>query len=113
MACGTPVIAFRRGSVSEVIDHGITGFIVDDIDQSLQALDKIPHFDRERCRRVFEQRFSAARMAGDYLKIYERLLEAKGRTRARRLAEAAESSEPAVRANGEAARHSDSFQGEL
>ena len=103
MACGTPVVAFRRGSVPEVIDHGVTGFIVDDIDESLQALDQISHFDRERCRMVFEQRFSAARMAGDYSKIYERLIETKSRTRARRLAEAVESLDLAVRANGDAA----------
>jgi glycosyltransferase involved in cell wall biosynthesis len=63
MACGTPVVAFRRGSVPEVIDQGDTGFIVDDIDESLQALDQIFHFDRERCRMVFEQRFSAAHAA--------------------------------------------------
>ena len=110
MACGTPVIAFRRGSVSEVVDHGVTGFIVDDIEESLQALDKIPHFDRERCRIVFEQRFSAARMAGDYSKIYERLIEAKGRTRAPRLAGATESLDLTVRTNGEAASNADSFQ---
>jgi glycosyltransferase involved in cell wall biosynthesis len=108
MACGTPVVAFRRGSVPEVIDHGVTGFIVDDIEESLQALDKISHFDRERCRMVFEQRFSAARMAGDYWKIYQRLIEAKSRTRVRRLAEAAESLDLAVRPNGEAANFSQS-----
>jgi glycosyltransferase involved in cell wall biosynthesis len=105
MACGTPVIAFRRGSVSEVIDHEATGFIVDDIEESLQVLAKIPHFDRERCRMVFEQRFSAARMAGDYLKIYQRLIETKSRTRARNLAEAAESLDLTLHANGEAASH--------
>jgi glycosyltransferase involved in cell wall biosynthesis len=106
MACGTPVVAFRRGSVPEVIDHGVTGFIVDDIDESLKALDQISRFDRERCRMVCEQRFSAARMAGDYLKIYERLIEAKSRTRVRRLAEAAESLDLTVHANGEAANFS-------
>jgi glycosyltransferase involved in cell wall biosynthesis len=112
MACGTPVIAFRRGSVPEVIDDGVTGFIVDGIEESLQALDKVHDFDRERCRKVFEQRFSTARMAGDYLKIYERLLEAKGRARHRRLGEAAKHSDLAVRTNGEAS-HADSFQSEL
>jgi glycosyltransferase involved in cell wall biosynthesis len=108
MACGTPVVAFRRGSVPEVIDQGVTGFIVDDVDESLQALDQISHFDRERCRMVFEQRFSAGRMAGDYSKIYERLIEAKNGTRERRLAEAAESLDLAVRADGEAANFSQS-----
>jgi hypothetical protein len=48
------VIAFRRGSVPEVIDDGVTGLIVDDIEESLQALDKLHHFDRERCRKVFD-----------------------------------------------------------
>jgi glycosyltransferase involved in cell wall biosynthesis len=74
MACGTPVVAFRRGSVPEVIDHGATGFIVENIEDSLAALEKIQNFDRSRCRRNFEKRFSAARMAADYVKIYERLM---------------------------------------
>src|SRR5215813_10829774 len=108
MACGTPVIAFRRGSISEVIDDGVTGFIVDDIEQSLHALDKVLHFDRQRCRRVFEERFSVTRMAGDYLKIYERLLEVKNQSRLRRLNRAAKASELALPENG-AARHASSF----
>jgi len=74
MACGTPVVAFRQGSVPEVIDHGVTGFIVDDIEQSLVALEKIQYFDRNHCRRAFENRFSAARMTTDYVNIYERLV---------------------------------------
>jgi glycosyltransferase involved in cell wall biosynthesis len=86
MACGTPVVAFRRGSVPEVIDDNVTGFIVESIDGSLRALDKIEHFDRSRCRSVFEKRFSAARMAADYVKIYEGLMKTQGRAR---LAEAA------------------------
>ena len=89
MACGTPVIAFRRGSVSEVIDHNVTGFVVESIDDSLRALDKIEHFDRSRCRSVFEKRFSAARMAADYVKIYERLIKSPVRARPKRLAEEA------------------------
>jgi glycosyltransferase involved in cell wall biosynthesis len=83
MACGTPVVAFRRGSVPEVIDDEVTGFIVESIDESLRALDKIRRFDRERCRKIFEERFSATHMANDYVKIYERLLAAKFRTRLR------------------------------
>jgi glycosyltransferase involved in cell wall biosynthesis len=74
MACGTPVVAFPRGSVPEVIDEGITGFIVQSIEEAVVALEKIQHFDRERCRQVFERRFSATRMANDYVKIYETLL---------------------------------------
>ena len=87
MACGTPVIAFRRGSVPEIIDDGATGFIVDDIEESLHAVEKVLYFDRQRCRRVFEERFSVARFAGDYLKIYEKLLEVKYQSRLRRLAQ--------------------------
>jgi glycosyltransferase involved in cell wall biosynthesis len=74
MACGTPAVAFRQGSVPEVIDDGVTGFIVEDIEESLIALEKIQRFDRSRCRRVFEERFSAARMTADYVDIYERLV---------------------------------------
>jgi glycosyltransferase involved in cell wall biosynthesis len=74
MACGTPVVAFLRGSVPEVIDHGVTGFIVQSIEEAVVALERIQHFDRERCREVFEQRFSATRMANDYVKIYEKAL---------------------------------------
>jgi glycosyltransferase involved in cell wall biosynthesis len=77
MACGTPTIAFRRGSVPEIIDDNVTGYVVEDIDQSLAALDKLQTFDRERCRQVFEERFSARRMAADYLKVYDQLIEAR------------------------------------
>src|SRR5262245_42190399 len=108
MACGTPVIAFRRGSVPEVIDDGVTGFIVDDIEDSVHALDKVPYFDRQRCRRVFEERFSVARMAGDYLKIYDRLLEVKNQSRLRRMARAAKHSELALPGNG-AVSHASTF----
>jgi glycosyltransferase involved in cell wall biosynthesis len=74
MACGTPVIAYRRGSVPEVIDPGLTGFVVDSIDESVSVLGKVPSLDRRICREVFERRFSSGRMAVDYLKIYEQLL---------------------------------------
>jgi glycosyltransferase involved in cell wall biosynthesis len=104
MACGTPVIAFRQGSVPEVIDHGITGFIVQSIEESVRAVEKVQHFDRERCRQVFEERFSAPRMARDYVKIYERLVEAKAQPRPGRLAKIVKKRpQPAVRASGEAA----------
>jgi len=74
MACGTPTIAFRRGSVPEVIDSGVTGYVVEDIEGALAALEKVAVFDREHCRQIFEERFSVNRMATDYLKIYERLV---------------------------------------
>jgi glycosyltransferase involved in cell wall biosynthesis len=74
MACGTPVIAFRNGSVPEVIDEGITGFIVDDEDAAVAATQKLRSLDRARIRRVFEERFTARRMAEDYVNIYRRVI---------------------------------------
>jgi glycosyltransferase involved in cell wall biosynthesis len=73
MACGTPVLAFRRGSVPEIIDDGITGRIVDTIEEADVALLEIMNLDRREVRRRFEGRFSAARMAEDYLGIYRSL----------------------------------------
>jgi glycosyltransferase involved in cell wall biosynthesis len=74
MACGTPVIAYRCGSVPEIVDDGVTGFIVDDLDTAIEAVPKIRDLDRNLCRRRFEERFSAARMAQEYLAIYQRLI---------------------------------------
>jgi glycosyltransferase involved in cell wall biosynthesis len=74
MACGTPVIAFRRGSVPEIITDGETGFVVNSVEEAAAAVDKVDALDRRNCRRVFEQRFSARRMAEDYLKVFNRLL---------------------------------------
>lgn len=73
MACGTPVIAWPCGAVPEVIDHGVTGFIVDDIDRAAAAVPEAARLDRRRIRRVFEERFSAEAMARAYVRIYERL----------------------------------------
>jgi glycosyltransferase involved in cell wall biosynthesis len=70
MACGTPVIAFRRGSVPEVIDDGVTGVIVDDEEQAIAAIHRIGELDRRQVRAVFEQRFTARRMAEDYIGHY-------------------------------------------
>jgi glycosyltransferase involved in cell wall biosynthesis len=75
MACGTPVIAFRRGSVPEVVEHGVTGFIVDDEEQASQAIKHLPELDRKRVRDGFERRFTARRMAEDYVRHYQLLLE--------------------------------------
>jgi glycosyltransferase involved in cell wall biosynthesis len=83
LACGTPVIAYRNGSVPEIVSDGSTGFIVDSVEASVRALEKIPRLDRRYCRQVFEQRFSSRRMAGDYLSVYEKLREAKAHTSAR------------------------------
>ncbi len=70
MACGTPVVAYRHGSVPEVVDHGVTGFIVDDIESAAAALWQIDSISRHNCRQVFEKRFSASRMARDYVAVY-------------------------------------------
>ena len=74
MACGTPVVAFRHGSVPEVIDDGVTGFIVENEDEAVAAVQQLRGLDRARIRRVFEERFTARRMAEDYLNIYRRLI---------------------------------------
>jgi glycosyltransferase involved in cell wall biosynthesis len=74
LACGTPVIAYRRGSVPEIVDDGRTGFIVDDIDGAVQAIARLPQIDRAQCRAAFEAQFSAARMAADYQRVYDGLL---------------------------------------
>lgn len=75
MACGTPVIGFSNGSVPEVIEHGITGFIVDSISQGESAVINLPKISRTSCRRTFEEKFTAQRMARNYLHVYEQLLE--------------------------------------
>jgi glycosyltransferase involved in cell wall biosynthesis len=79
MACGTPVIAWPCGSVPEVIEDGVTGFIVDDLDAAVRAVDRVAGLDRRRCREVFERRFSAARMARDYLAVYRQVCESAQR----------------------------------
>ena len=73
MACGTPIIAYRHGSVPEVMEEGCTGFIVDTLDEAVEAARRIPSLSRRRCREVFEQRFTAERMATAYLDAYQRL----------------------------------------
>lgn len=73
MACGTPVVAYRCGSVPEVIDHGVTGFIVDSDDQAVEAIKQATLLDRNLVRRRFEERFSAEAMARRYVALYEQL----------------------------------------
>jgi glycosyltransferase involved in cell wall biosynthesis len=73
MACGTPVIAFKNGSVPEVLDDGITGFIVQGEEEALEAVRRIGSLDRDRIRAEFDRRFTAHRMAQNYLKLYSRL----------------------------------------
>ncbi len=82
MACGTPVIAFNRGAAPELIDHGVTGFVVEDVGSASAAVRRAMGMSRGRIRARFEQRFTARRMAEDYLDSYQRLILGKcGRAR--------------------------------
>ena len=72
MACGTPVVAWRRGSVPEVIEHGISGFIVDDMEEAVAAIGRLHRLDRRRVRACFDHRFTAKVMARNYLRLYWR-----------------------------------------
>lgn len=85
MACGTPVLAFRNGSVPEVIDEGVTGFVVDSEEEAVRRLGALLALDRGRVRRRFEERFTASRMAADYLKLYKSLIPMPVERRALRL----------------------------
>ena len=73
LACGTPVIAFNLGAVPEIIDDGVTGFVVDSVDDAIAAARRVGELSRARCRGEFERRFTAERMARDYVAVYERL----------------------------------------
>ncbi len=74
MACGTPVIAMRNGSVPEVVDEGVTGFIVASEAEAAAVARRLDELDRGRIRSVFEERFTAGRMAKDYVSLYRRLI---------------------------------------
>ena len=74
LACGVPVVAFRGGSVSEVIDHGVTGFVVDTLDDAIEATKQVHRLNRETCRAVFERRFNVERMGAAYLRLYDSLV---------------------------------------
>jgi glycosyltransferase involved in cell wall biosynthesis len=77
MACGTPTIGFRCGSVPEIITHGVSGLIVDTVLQAVAAVEKALTMDRTACRKEFEARFTASRMAADYVRLYEQALTSK------------------------------------
>jgi len=81
MACGTPVLAYRRGSIPEVIDHGVTGYICDNIGEMAKAVAALPLIDRKRCREIFEKRFTVERMVKDYLAVYESMAATRLRPR--------------------------------
>jgi glycosyltransferase involved in cell wall biosynthesis len=74
MACGTPVLAFRTGSVPEIVDQGVTGLIVDSVKEAIAAMPRVLSLNRNAVRRRFEERFSATRMAQDYVSVYQKLL---------------------------------------
>ena len=75
MACGTPVIAFNRGSMPELIDHGVTGFLVDTLDEAVAAITQVGDIDRTACRAAVEARFTVDRMVDRYLALYRELLD--------------------------------------
>jgi len=75
MACGTPVVAFDRGSMPEIVAHGETGFLVSNISEMVGVLPGVSNLDRRKCRRWVEARFSLDRMIEDYLRVYELVLE--------------------------------------
>ena len=80
MACGTPVVAFRRGSVSEIVEDGVSGFVVDTIEEAVAAAGRVASLDRAKVRTQFERRFTAERMAWDYLDVYWELVSARNRS---------------------------------
>lgn len=77
MACGTPVVTHDRGSASEIVDHGVTGFLCDGDSPLVEALDKVNSLSRSRCRTTVELRFSSHRMAADHIALYRRIISSK------------------------------------
>lgn len=73
LACGTPVLAYRRGSIPEIIEDGVTGFICDNLEEMAAAIDRLPLIKRQECRNSFAARFTVKRMVEDYLALYERM----------------------------------------
>jgi len=79
LACGTPVLAYRRGSIPEILEDGVTGFICENLQEMVAAVGRLPLIDRRRCRESFEQRFTIRRMAEEYVSLYERLAAVQAR----------------------------------
>jgi glycosyltransferase involved in cell wall biosynthesis len=75
MACGTPVIAFPFGSMPELVEPGVNGALVESVDEAIAAVEALAAFDRRLCRRSFEERFTAPRMARNYVRVYEELVD--------------------------------------
>jgi glycosyltransferase involved in cell wall biosynthesis len=80
MACGTPVVAYRRGSMPEVVDEGVTGFLVDDVGQAVRAVERAAGLDRRAVRAQAASRFSADRMVDEYVRVYERIASSNSST---------------------------------
>ena len=74
LACGTPVLAYRRGSIPEIIEDGVTGFICDNLEEMVTAIDRLPLIQREQCRDSFEARFTVERMVHNYVALFERMV---------------------------------------
>ena len=74
MMCGTPVVAYDRGAMAEIVDDGLTGCLVSDVRESTEAVERAVNIDRAECRRTAERRFSADRMVDDYIRVYETVL---------------------------------------
>ncbi|HEY5932717.1 MAG TPA: glycosyltransferase family 4 protein [Nitrospira sp.] len=77
LACGTPVLGYRRGGISEIVDHGSTGYLCDTLEEMVNTVGWVPNLDRSRCREAFEKRFTVERMAQDYLLLYQRSIHKK------------------------------------
>jgi glycosyltransferase involved in cell wall biosynthesis len=77
MACGTPVIAFDRGSMPELIENGKSGFLVNNVDEAIENVARINEIDRATCRRHVERQFTADRMINEYIKVYEMILDSE------------------------------------
>jgi len=76
MLCGTPVIAFNKGSMPELIKHGVTGFLVNDINEAIEAVDSIDTIKRVDCHHWANQNFSCDKMVDDYVEVYKKIIEA-------------------------------------
>jgi glycosyltransferase involved in cell wall biosynthesis len=79
LACGTPVVAFRRGAMPEILSDDVSGFLVEDIEDAVRAVGRVSELSRRACRDAFEARFTATRMARDYVRVYQHLLEDRRR----------------------------------
>jgi glycosyltransferase involved in cell wall biosynthesis len=75
LSCGTPVVAWRNGAIPEVVEDGVTGYVVEELDEAVRAASRIHEIDRQGCREAFDERFTAGRMANDYLRIYQQLID--------------------------------------